>query len=261
MLNSMNLSPYLDVAIRAARAAGAIHLYYRDQELNISSKTTPADLVTLVDHLAEEKIREILLEAYGDHSILGEEGGEIGSHEFRWVVDPLDGTVNYAHGFPMSCVSIGLEIGGVRSVGAVYDANREELFTAVLGGGAFLNGRKISVSSCSDLMQPALLATGFPYNVSEDRTNFSRLERFLNLGLPVRRPGSAALDLCYVACGRLDGFWEYKLKPWDMSAGLLILEEAGGQFSNLEGGTFQYGEGLCSSNGPIQKQMLEVLRG
>lgn len=257
----MNLSPYLDVAIRAARAAGAIHLYYRDLDLQISSKGTASDLVTLVDKLAEDKIRETLLERYPEHSILGEEGGEVGQHEFRWVVDPLDGTVNYAHGFPVSCVSIGLEISGERSVGVIYDPNREELFTATRGGGAYLNGRRIQVSACRDLMQPAFLATGFPYDVAQDRTNLRTLERVLARGLPVRRPGSAALDLAYTAMGRFDAFWEYKLNPWDISAGLLVLEEAGGVFTDLEGQPFAYGAPLCATNGLIHGELLEVLSG
>lgn len=255
-----DLKVFLDVAIEAARSAGAIHLFYRDQDVGVASKSNFSDLVTVVDKKSEEKIREVILGHFPEHAILGEEMGQNREADFLWVVDPLDGTVNYAHGFPFSCVSIGLEIQGVRSVGVVFDANRNELFTAVRGQGAFLNGRRIAVSQTPELMSPALLATGFPYDVATDSTNLEKLSRFLKLGLPVRRPGAAALDISYVACGRLDGFWEYKLNPWDMSAALLILEEAGGQFSDFSGQEYQYGQPLVISNGKIHPQMLEVLQ-
>ncbi|GGJ22578.1 inositol monophosphatase family protein [Deinococcus roseus] len=255
-----NLNRCLDVAIEAAKAAGAIHLFYRDQDFGVSSKSNFSDLVTIVDRKSEEKIREVIQLHFPDHAILGEEGGQDREADQLWVVDPLDGTVNYAHGFPFSCVSIGLEIQGVRSVGVVFDPNRNELFTAIRGQGAFLNGRRIQVSQTADLMAPALLATGFPYDVASDPTNLEKFARFLKLGLPVRRPGAAALDISYVACGRLDGFWEYKLNPWDVSAGLLILEEAGGAFSGFSGAPYRYGEPLLISNGKIQQQMLEVLK-
>ncbi|GEM47359.1 inositol monophosphatase family protein [Deinococcus cellulosilyticus] len=257
---SKELNRFLDVAIEAARSAGAIHLFYRDQDFGVSSKSNFSDLVTIVDKKSEEKIREVILGQFPDHAILGEEMGQNREAEHLWVVDPLDGTVNYAHGFPFSCVSIGLEIGGVRSVGVVFDPNRSELFTAIRGQGAFLNGRRIQVSSTPDLMSPALLATGFPYDVASDPTNLEKFSRFLKLGLPVRRPGAAALDISYVACGRLDGFWEYKLNPWDVSAALLILEEAGGAFSAMSGEAFRYGDPLVLSNGRIQQQILEVLK-
>jgi myo-inositol-1(or 4)-monophosphatase len=257
----MKLEAYLQTAVQAAKAAGAIHLYHRDQDIKISSKSNFSDLVTVVDRLSEEKIREIILSAYTDHAILGEEGGTIGEHhEARWVIDPLDGTVNYAHGFPCSCVSIGLELEGVRTVGVVFDPNRQELFTAIRGRGAFLNGQRIHASSCTDLRQPALLTTGFPYDVAQDRRNLEVMGRFLALGLPVRRPGSAALDLCYVACGRFEGYWEHKINPWDVSAGLLLLEEAGGKHSNFEGKEYHYGDALLATNGHIHTQMLEVIQ-
>lgn len=260
-LSNSLLDRFLALAIRAAKAAGAIHLFYRDQDKDISSKGLFSDLVTKVDAESEAKIREIILSAYPDHAILGEEEGQIGQSRYVWVVDPLDGTVNYAHGFPFSCVSIGLEIDGVRSVGVVFDANRNELFTATKGGGAYLNGQRIQPSGCTNLLQPALLATGFPYDVHKDSRNIEKFVRFLGLGLPIRRPGAAALDLCYVACGRLDGFWEYKLKPWDVSAALLLLEEAGGVYSGLDGAAYHYQVPLlASNNNSLHSQMLEVLR-
>lgn len=250
----------LDVATEAARQAGALHLYYRDQEFSVSSKSNFSDLVTFVDGEAEKKIREVILTVFPDHAVLGEEMGQDREARFRWIVDPLDGTVNYAHGFPFSCVSIGLEMDGVRTLGVVYDPNRDELFTAIKGQGAFLNGRRIKVSKTPLLHTPALLATGFPYDVAKDPANLEKFARFLSMGLPVRRPGAAALDICYVACGRLDGFWEYKLKPWDVCAGLVILEEAGGKHSNFTGGAYEYGLPLVLSNGLLHQEMLEVLK-
>ncbi|MBB6097024.1 myo-inositol-1(or 4)-monophosphatase [Deinobacterium chartae] len=255
----MSETAFLETAVRAAKAAGALHLYYREQEFEVSSKTNFSDLVTFVDGEAERVIREVIGQAHPDHAVLGEEGGQDRESRFLWIVDPLDGTVNYAHGFPVSCVSIGLEVDGVRTVGVVFDPNRDELFTALRGGGAYLNGARIRVSKTAELLAPALLSTGFPYDVARDRRNLEKLERVLALGLPVRRPGAAALDLCYTACGRLDGYWEYGLKPWDAAAGLLILEEAGGRYSRLEGGEYAYGDALLCSNGHLHTALLEVL--
>ncbi len=253
---------YLQTALKAASAAANIQLEHVGKDLGIESKSSDSDLVTIVDKACEEIIRSIILEAHPDHSILGEEGGSVGTSRYQWIVDPLDGTVNYAHGFPFFCVSIALEIDGVRMVGVVHDPNRHEVFTAVRGEGAFLNGKAIKVSSIAALNGRAMLATGFPYDTDAALKSVDVFRKFLALGLPVRRPGAAALDLAYIACGRIDGFFEYKLQAWDCAAGILIIEEAGGQVSNFDGETYQYeNKKIVASNGLIHTAMLEVIRG
>ncbi|MEF2277666.1 inositol monophosphatase family protein [Deinococcus sp. YIM 134068] len=256
-----DLAPALSVAVEAARAAGAIHLAYAGKALNIRSKTTYSDLVTEVDALSEAAIREIIARAYPDHAVLGEEEGLAGLEDasHRWVVDPLDGTVNYAHGFPVSCVSVGLEERGERVVGVVYDPNRDELFTATRGCGAFLNGQPIRVSETPGLTTPALVSTGFPYDASGGG-NLTLVARLLRLGVPVRRPGAAALDLCNVACGRMDAYWEFGLKPWDSAAGSLIVEEAGGSVTDRAGAATPYAPMIVATNGHLHAELLALLR-
>jgi myo-inositol-1(or 4)-monophosphatase len=249
----------LEVAVAACHRAGSLHLQLRDQGLDIGSKSTFADLVTRADRESELAIRQVIAAAFPDHAVVGEEGGQLGDSRYRWIVDPLDGTVNYAHGFPFSCVSVALEVEGQTRVGAVFDPNRQELFSAIRGQGARCNGHPIRVSACPDLETPALLATGFPYDPAEGAHNLELFSRFLRLGLPVRRPGAAALDLCYLAAGRLDGFWEFKLNPWDVAAGILIIQEAGGQVTDLSGETYRYGGPLLASNGRIHRQMRAIL--
>ena len=255
-----SLSELLHTAVTAARAAGAIHQAYVGRAFSVRNKSTVGDLVTEVDALAEAEIRRVILGAHPNHAILGEEEGLIGEAEERWVVDPLDGTVNYAHGFPVYCASVAFERRGEQLVGAVFDASRGELFTAVKDGGAFLNGARIRVSRTEALSTPALLATGFPYNVAQDATNLELLRRALALGLPVRRPGAAALDLCYVACGRLDGYWEFGLKPWDAAAGSLIVREAGGTVSDRSGNADASGAMIVATNGLLHAELLGMLR-
>lgn len=257
-----NLASLLDLAVQAARAAGQIHLAHVGRPFRVETKTTFSDLVTEVDRLAEAEVRRLILAAHPDHSILGEEGGQVdgGTDSALWVVDPLDGTVNYAHGFPVYCASVGLELGGERVVGAVYDPSRDELFTAVRGGGAFLNGRRVQTSATPDLRAPALVSTGFPYNVAEDPRNLQLLTKVLALGVPVRRPGAAALDLCYVACGRLDAYWEMGLKRWDSAAGSLIVQEAGGRVTDGDGRDTPYAELIVASNGALHPELLALLR-
>ncbi|HWG84921.1 MAG TPA: inositol monophosphatase family protein, partial [Deinococcales bacterium] len=217
-------------------------------------------LVTRADHEAEAAIREIILSEHPDHQILGEEGGSLGESSHLWLVDPLDGTVNYAHGFPFFCVSIGLDVDGVTQVGVVHDPTRGETFAAVRGAGATLNGKPVSVSDLAVLGGRTMLATGFPYDVEGGLRNLETFRRFLNLGVPVRRPGAAALDLCYVACGRLDGFWELKLQPWDCAAANLIVQEAGGRVTNGAGGPYRYREQpLVASNGLLHEALLGVI--
>jgi myo-inositol-1(or 4)-monophosphatase len=256
----VNLSAFLETAVTAARAAGAIQLRNVGADLGIDTKSNDSDLVTRVDKECEALIRAQILTAFSDHAILGEEGGNIGEGTHQWIVDPLDGTVNYAHGFPFYCVSIGLEISGERVVGVVYDPNRDELFHAVKGGGAFLNGNSIRVSSLAQLGGRAMLATGFPYDPAAALQALEVFKQFLGLGLPVRRPGAAAIDLCYVACGRIDGFFEYKLNAWDCAAAILIIEEAGGRVTNFAGGRYEYADKkIVASNAHLHDAMLGVI--
>ncbi|MFC4452521.1 inositol monophosphatase family protein [Deinococcus sonorensis] len=254
------LTDLLAVAVQAAREAGRIHQQYAGRAFEVRSKTTFSDLVTEVDALAEAAIREVVAARYPDHAVLGEEEGQQGDGEYRWVVDPLDGTVNYAHGFPVYCASVAVEHHGQRLAGAVYDPTRDELFTATLGGGAHLNGAAIHVSATASLRAPALISTGFPYDATERRF-MGPLERLLAGGVPLRRPGAAALDLCYVACGRLDGYWEIGLKPWDSAAGALIVTEAGGLVSDVHGHPGPHGEMLVAANERLHHELLAVLRG
>ncbi len=259
-LSLTELNRFLEVAVSASKAAGAIQIANVGKDLGISSKSSDSDLVTRVDKECEALIRDALLTAFPDHAILGEEGGNVGASQFQWIVDPLDGTVNYAHGFPFFCVSIGLEIRGQRVVGVVFDPNRNELFHAVLGGGAFLNGAAISVSSIAELGGRAMLATGFPYDTAAAMDALEVFKHFLALGLPVRRPGAAAIDLCYVACGRIDGFFEYKLQAWDCAAAILIIEEAGGRVTNFSNGPYSYADKkIVATNGHLHAQMLKVI--
>jgi myo-inositol-1(or 4)-monophosphatase len=253
----------LELAIEAALDAG------RFLKMNVGKVKTvehkqgqETNLVTEIDKGAEERIIRKIKQRYGDHDFLGEESGSAQStSEYKWIIDPLDGTTNYTHGLPIFCVSIGLEVRGELALGVVYDPNLDELFKAEKGKGAFLNGRPIRVSRTDKLIE-SLVVTGFPYDV---RTNADRLVRhfanFLKEAQAVRRLGSAALDLCYVAAGRFDGFWEASLNPWDMAAGVLILEEAGGKFTDLRGfPSTIYKKELLATNGLIHGRMVDVLK-
>jgi myo-inositol-1(or 4)-monophosphatase len=251
----------LEIAIRAAREAGELLLANMGRRVEVMHKG-PIDLVTEVDLASERLIKGLIATHYPRHAVLGEEGGETGAEtaEYRWVVDPLDGTTNYAHGYPAFCVSIGVEHRGEVILGVVYDPTRDELFAAERGAGATLNNRPIRVSTTAPLKQ-GLLATGFPYDISSE--NFTNLEHFRNFYLhaqAVRRAGSAALDLCYVACGRFDGFWELKLAPWDTAAGTLLVAEAGGRVTHFDGSPFDIRRSGClASNGRIHDEMMGVL--
>ena len=208
--------------------------------------------------------RETIAARFPDHAVLAEELGasktNVGARH-RWIFDPLDGTTNYAHGLPVFCASLGLEIDGRREVGAVYDPTRKELFTAVRGGGAFVNDAPLR-SSHTGVLRDGLLVTGFPYTVHEQAAELVALfGTFISRAQAVRRLGSAALDLCYVAAGRFDGFWEQHLKPWDVAAGALIVEEAGGRITGMDGSAFDASAGhLVASNGPLHEPMLAVIR-
>jgi len=223
------MHPMLNIAVRAARNAGA--LIQRSSE-NISqltiSKKSKNDFVSEVDRMAEQEIIQVIKYAYPDHSILAEESGEHKGNEFTWVIDPLDGTTNYLHGYPQYAVSIALKNKGKTEVGVIYDPLRDELFTAEKGGGAMLNNRKIRVSKQTDL-STALLGTGFPFKFPQHLDAYLNMFKTLTPATAgIRRAGSAALDLAYLATGRLDGFWEIGLKEWDMAAGILLVQEAGG---------------------------------
>ncbi len=252
---------YLHTAIRAAKAAADIHQYNLGSNLGISTKSSDTDLVTRVDKESEERIRDILLSAYPEHVVLGEEQGQPGGKgTYRWIVDPLDGTLNYAHGFPFYCVSIALEINGVVQVGVVLDSVRNELFSTIRGEGAYLNGMPINVSR-ETVLKKSMLATGFAYVADAMAENIEVFARMMPQVRAVRRPGAAALDLSYVASGRLDGFWELKLNAWDVAAGILLIEEAGGKVSNPGGGPYILGERvLLASNGHIHADMVAALK-
>lgn len=219
------------------------------------------NIVTEADCISQEYIKKSIKEKYPDHSILSEEDLEIkSSAPFRWIVDPLDGTTNFAHGLPIFAVSIAVEYEGEIFTGVVYNPISKELFWAERGEGAFLGKRRIKVSETNSLSK-ALLATGFPYDIREDSNN--NLNHFSNFALraqAIRRLGAAALDLCYVACGRFDGFWELKLFPWDVAAGILIVEEAGGKITDFKGfPTDIYSKEIVASNGKIHDEMIKVL--
>lgn len=263
----MNLQPFLEAAIDAAYLAKGIHQYYQEKGFSQSTKSTPTDVVTQADQESEQAIRALIGARFPEHVLLGEEGGEhsLGSdtpnRAYRWIVDPLDGTVNYAHGFPFYAVSIALEIAGQVQVGVVLDSARGDLFCAIKGGGAWFNGRPIQVSKQTQLIK-SLLATGFPYDIHKDSENLTYFQRALGKGLTVRRPGAAALDLAYVAMGRLEGFWEVKLNPWDVAAGWLLIQEAGGTVSGIQGEAYQLGNKyLVASNGHIHNLLLDTIHG
>jgi myo-inositol-1(or 4)-monophosphatase len=250
----------LEFAIRVAREAGAL---LRDKlgtsiEVNLKGDN---NLVTEVDLASERLIREAIATHYPRHQVLGEEGGLVEtSSDYRWVVDPLDGTTNYAHGYPVFAVSVALEHQGEIVLGVVYDPMRDELFAAERGTGASLNNRAIRVSSTCELMR-SLVSTGFPYDIKTSKlTNLDHWENFAMNAQALRRDGAASLDLCYVACGRYDGFWELNLGAWDTAAGALIVEEAGGRVTDFSGNRFSiYKPEVVASNGQVHARMLEVI--
>ena len=252
----------INTAIEAAMKAGAFLKESMGKNLEIDRKSSSIDLVTQIDTEAEHLIVDHIKEYYPDHSILGEEGGASKrSSEYRWIIDPLDGTVNFTHGLPIFCVSIALEHRGEMIAGVIYDPNADELFTAERGKGAYLNDERIRVSD-SDTLIESLLITGFPYNIHDNPA--STIERFVDVlktAQAVRRLGSAAIDLCYIAAGRGDGFWEAFIKPWDVAAGMLLVEEAGGKVTDFRGGKVDVDNPqILATNGKIHDEMLAVLK-
>jgi myo-inositol-1(or 4)-monophosphatase len=254
------MKEYSQIAERACRDAGALQLEGLKKARQISFKST-INLVTDVDHACEKTIVQMIQGAFPDHDILAEEGSGVRKDsEYKWVIDPLDGTTNYAHGYPLFCTSIALEYRGEIVLGAVFEPNRGEFFLAEKGSGAHLNGQRLAVSSAAKL-DHALLATGFAYNVRETaNNNVDHFTNFLLSAQAIRRDGVAAVDLCYVAAGRYDGFWELNLFPWDVAAGYLMILEAGGVVTDFRGEPFDiYKKEILANNGFLQESMVALL--
>jgi myo-inositol-1(or 4)-monophosphatase len=255
----MEIMPdYLSAAIEISKEAGALLAELSTQPLDIGYKRR-ADLVTVADRRSEALIVGRLRERFPEHAIVAEEGGNHrSSSDYCWYVDPLDGTTNYAHGFPVYCVTLGLADRGEVIAGVVYDPTRNDLYAAERGAGAYLNGHRLHVSRTEKLSE-SLVATGFPPFATNHDLNVQFYFRFTELSHGIRRAGSAALDLCCVAAGRFDGFWEMKLNPWDKAAGTLLVTEAGGRVTDVQGGAFHLsGDDVFASNGLVHDQMLEV---
>tara|TARA_Y100001970_G_scaffold165202_1_gene201877 strand:- start:1888 stop:2694 length:807 start_codon:yes stop_codon:yes gene_type:complete len=258
------MQAYLNTAIKAARKAGDIAQinFDRIESKDVRTKSYN-EFATHVDEQAERAIIEIIRSRYPEHSILGEEHGmQDNDSEFIWIIDPIDGTTNYIHGFPVYCVSIALKIKDRLEVGVIYDPSRQELFTAIRGMGSQLDGRKIRVSKQSKL-EGSLLGTGFPYRNDEEclKVYLEMFSDFAKVVGAIRRPGSAALDLAYVASGRYDGFWEFSLKPWDVAAGALLIQEAGGIVQNIIPNTDPVESGsLFCGNPKIFELMQEIIK-
>jgi myo-inositol-1(or 4)-monophosphatase len=254
---------FLATAIESVIRAGQIQMAHFGGEMRVDKKGA-IDLVTEIDLEVERGFRALIAERFPGHVVLGEEFSSqrdldaVSDH--CWVFDPVDGTTNYAHGLPIFCSSLALEIAGVPTVAAIYDPSRRELFTAERGQGAWLNGAPLRVSAAATLLD-SLLCTGFPYTVQQDaRALVGLFTEFLAVSRAVRRLGSAALDLCYVAAGRLDGFWEQSLHPWDMAAGALIVQEAGGRVTDLRGGPYSSrGRSILATNGHVHGAMGDII--
>ena len=252
----------LNTAREAALKAGEIHLKYYGKKKHINHKINEFDLVTNVDRESEDIIIDTISKSFPNHSYLAEEAHHIdNTSDFQWVIDPLDGTTNYAHNFPQFCVSIGLIYQGELRLGVVYDALKKEFFHAIKGEGAFLNNKSIEVSTVKTL-SASLLSTGFPYDRSDKKTNnLNYFERFVYKTQGIRRPGAAALDLCYLACGRYDGFWELGLAPWDTAAGTVIVREAGGIVTNFFSNTYDiFQQNIIASNKYIYDEMSQIIK-
>jgi myo-inositol-1(or 4)-monophosphatase len=254
------VDPIERAALRAARAAGAVHVA-RFGKTTFKGKTSFLDLLTEADGEAEQAAVKIIHRAFPDHAILSEEGGGVErDSQHRWIIDPVDGTTNFAHSYPHCCVSIAYERRGRVELGIIFDALRDELMMARRGQGATLNRRPIKVSTAATL-DTALLATGFPYDRSSRRRFYLTFwEAMMTRVHGVRRTGSAALDLAWVACGRMDGFWEFGLKPWDVAAGALLVREAGGKVTNMDGSKLSLSLGrIVATNGRLHRHLLNII--
>lgn len=258
-------TPYareLEIAISAARDAGLLLRERLGNVRQVRFKSSEVDPVTEADRASEALITERLLGAFPDDRILGEEGTGVGLNlgaERLWIVDPLDGTVNFLHGYPVFAVSIALSIGGTVQLGVVYDPMRDELFTTTRGHGALLNGEPVAISGTDQLIR-AMLVSGFSYDLDERRANLPLWSCFVELAQAVRRDGSAALNLAYVACGRFDGYWESPIAPWDVAAAALLLEEAGGLLSRYDGSPFDpFAREIVATNGLLHAELLRVI--
>lgn len=247
--------------IKSAQAGAAEILRFFNQDFKVSNKEGVNNLVTEADHASEKAIMAVIKAAFPDHFILSEEAGEIiQDSNYKWIIDPIDGTINFAHGIPLNCVSIAIEHHAEIIMAAVYNPHLNELFFAEKGKGATLNDNPIQVSTQTKAIN-ACLVTGFPYTyINSTNGPLEIFERFVRKGVPVRRLGSAAIDLCWVACGRFDGFYEHKLEAWDSAAGYLIVEEAGGKVTDLTGNKFSvYQHKVLATNGKIHDEMLDVI--
>lgn len=256
--NSEQLQIFLDIATEAALAAGAILQKFWGKLAEIQEKGRPGDLVTEADKAAEAVILEVLLRHFPHHSIWAEESGQLGNitDEYVWAIDPLDGTTNYSHQYPIASSSIGLLINGIPQVGVIYNPFNQELFRAAKGLGATCNRRSIRVSQISELSK-SLLVTGFAYDRRETTdNNYAEFCHLTHLTQGVRRSGSASLDLAYVAWGKLDGYWERGLSPWDITAGIILVQEAGGQVTAYDGSPLEIKSGrILATNGGIHREL------
>ncbi|MCO5237749.1 MAG: inositol monophosphatase [Chitinophagaceae bacterium] len=251
------------VLLQAVTSAGAIMKESFQGSFKISNKEGINNLVTEVDHASEKAIIEIIKNSYPDHFILSEEAGEIVmDSDYKWIVDPIDGTVNFANGIPICCVSIAVERKGTIILGAVFNPFFDELFVAEKGKGAFLNNKPLQVSEKAEL-DSACLVTGFPYQLLDEPNGpLVIFEKLIRKGIPLRRLGSAAIDLCWVAAGRFDGFYEHKLEAWDSAAGFLIVEEAGGKITDFSGNYYSpYQPSLLATNGKIHEELRAFING
>ena len=256
------MHPMLNMGIRAVRAAGDFIVRCMDQMQGISvTEKSRNDFVSEVDRRAEQIIIDNLRKAYPDHAILAEESGGSGNSDYQWIIDPLDGTTNFLHGYPQFAVSVALAHKGVLDQGIVYDPLRQELFTASRGDGAHLDGRRIRVTRLNTL-EGALIGTGFPFRTLDRLDAYIEIFRQLTaVTAGIRRPGAASLDLAYVAAGRLDGFWEYGLEPWDIAAGALLIREAGGFVSDIISAGPELDSGnVVAGNPAVHDLLLELIR-
>ncbi|HVZ96777.1 MAG TPA: inositol monophosphatase family protein [Chitinophagaceae bacterium] len=254
---------YKQTLINAVQAGAHELMRFFNGSFTISNKEGVNNLVTEADHASDYAIQAIIKKDFPEHSILSEETAEkVSKSEFKWIIDPIDGTVNFANGIPICCVSVGLEQGGKMIMGAVYNPIIKEFFFAERGRGATLNDRKISVSNKTEVLKSCLV-TGFPYTyINQPNGPLEVFGRLIRRGVPVRRLGSAAIDLCWVAAGRFDGFYEHKLNAWDSAAGFLIVEEAGGKVTDLKGNPYSlYQPGIVATNGAIHEELIKWIQG